>query len=321
MRQRQATMGLCVALAMGAVCAPCRASINTAAARETMMDQYLPVYSWVRGGASIQVAHVEKVQQSPATEGKLRITLELEVDQTLWGDAGAPYRTAEFIVPESELVRLKFPDPVWGRVDLRQGNSLLLVTQEAGKVIRDPLYVDQISDAGNPTLNSLRQILDAERRIAAPRDRLNLYVQWIGTNDVPFVLFAAEALATDDDIQEISDPDRIVEVLVRAFESHRDPFVRISIASWIWNEVFHSTSEKGQRAIVNATLDCLDDPSDDVREFCFDRLMTLDDPAILHRQGVRIPQPSAAYLKKRLDEEIEPEDRQRLEGLLGARPH
>ena len=112
------------------------------------MNEFIPLYEWVRGERSIHVAQIttaqrqtappeqksisdendeeeeeeeEEAEETTSTDGKETVLVELIIRQTRWGTPGEPTRRATVVRPASETARLKFPDPVWGRVDLEPG--------------------------------------------------------------------------------------------------------------------------------------------------------------------------------------------------------
>ena len=127
------------------------------------MDATLTLYDFVHSGASIYTARIVKVNVTSSPSGQETISLQLRILDTLWGQGGKPMRRSEFTQPESETAQLKFPHPIWGQIDVREGALLLLVTYELTEAPEDPVYVDEIADFSDPVLTAISTVLQQER--------------------------------------------------------------------------------------------------------------------------------------------------------------
>jgi hypothetical protein len=286
------------------------------------MDQYIQLYSWVRGGASIHTARIEKVQIQPAAPGQQSVSLQIRIAKTLWGAEGDPLRRFEFEQPDGETARLKFSDPVWGRVELREGALILLVTREPSGANADPLYADQIVNSDGPVLDSIRAVLDHER--AGQKERFARYLHWLSSGSIVEKLFSAEALAKDEGLPvseregQAEPPDQIAVAFARAFTSEKDLYTRISLGTWMWDNVYPRSTVAGQVAIINATIQSAGDKDQDVRRFSLDQLTTAADPMRLRQADVMTTREVIGFLQERLGQETSPEARDRIKRVVDA---
>ena len=281
------------------------------------MDSTLPLYDFVRRGASIYTARIEKVDTATSSPGQQTVALQMHILETLWGEAGKPLRRAEFTRPESLTAQLKFPHPLWGRIDVREGAHLLLVTDALTEAPADPIYVDEIGDFTDPVLTSISAILQQERPEQDLGERKARYLWYVADGPIVPRLFGAEALAKDTSLRDIDQLEQVAVIMATVFLSDDSPYVRINIATWMWDEVYPRTNALGQTAIINATINALNDHSEDIRRFSADQLLRTD-PAVLSQPGVVASGEAIQRLQDELAQQTSPEARDLLQRLITA---
>jgi hypothetical protein len=290
------------------------------------MNQFIPLYSFVRSGASIYIVRIDSMQIQSGSPGQQIVSLQFGIEETLWGKSGKPIRRAQYTQPESEIARLKFPDPIWGQVNPREGARLLLITHELSDAIADPLYVEEILDSADPALSAIREILDNERVLFEQerkgqdgQARRSRYLNYLGGDVIVKELFGAEALAKDGDLPEIDPAGKVAQVMAAVFASDQVIFVRLSVGAWMWDSIYPRTNLAGQVAILNATLGGISDDSEDIRRFSLDQLAEVD-PADVHQPGVMSSPEAVQLLQEQLAQETDPEVRDHLQKLIDALP-
>ena len=104
------------------------------------MNAYLPLYQFTHEMDSISIARLTQVRAHPGPrDGQESVTIDFKVEENLSGDRGPAAGTYGLERPLSRTTQLKFPDPVWGSVDLRSGAAVLLVTPRASaNPVREP---------------------------------------------------------------------------------------------------------------------------------------------------------------------------------------
>jgi hypothetical protein len=287
------------------------ALLGCAHAVEKPVNPHLTLYEWVRSGAAIELARVQKVSRAPGGPGKEVLTLELRALRTLWGSSTAAVRAYKVEQPAAITARLKFPDPVWGRVDPETTPDVLLVTGGRGAAA-DPRYVEGITRQDDPTLAGLSAILSVEARKPAAEERTRTYLGWLAQSQPVYVLFGAEALATDPDLAAVHASPRAAAEMGRVFLTHSDTYVRLSVGSWMWQRVWGKATREGRAALVNSALRGLEDANADIRRFSLEQLLAVGDatlfadPAVEKRPGtgtaVRATAGSISVDPKRIDQ-------------------
>lgn len=279
------------------------------------MNQHITPYSWIRSGAAVYLARLGKVRVAPGDPGQQITTLELRIEETLWGPRGDEVRKAVIVEPASATARMKFPDPTWGRVTPQEGALLLVVTAELGEEVRKPLYVEAIPGQQDPVLASLRDVLDAEGGNRDSAVRRSRYLGWLRSGSPIPKLFGAEALARDEDLPEIDPKGDVATAFAKGFDTANDLFVRMSLGEWMWSGIYPRTNEAGKVAILDASLRGAADPSEDVRRLCLDKLAEVG-PRDLELPGlIKVPA-AVPFVEERLAEETAPASRARLQKVL-----
>jgi hypothetical protein len=211
---------------------------------------------------------------------------------------------------------LKFPDPIWGRVEIQEGAYLLFVTQEPTQIVQQPVYVEQYYDSQDTVLRSIYTVLEAEKASPGSEERLSRYFQWLqAPNPVP-VLFAGEALATDKILLPVDKNGQFANAFASSFNAQSDYYVKISVGTWMWDDIFPRTNAQGEVVIINTILSALLSPSEEVREFAMDRLLTMDNLDTLKQTGVMRSEQVADFLRQQVSVEATPEDMKRINELV-----
>lgn len=280
------------------------------------MNPYLPVYQWLRGGASVHLARVIGITRDEAAPpGREVLRVELRIARTLWGAAGVDHRTFRVDQPASATAQLKFPDPVWGGVELKGHPDLLLVLHEPDGGNGQPWYVEQVRDPHDPQLRSLVTLLTSEAAHEPPGQRMHNYLDWLKQAQPVLSLFGAEALSKDADLPNIDHNGRVATELAQAFASQPDLFVRISIASWMWSGIWPRSNAQGQAAIVNSTTTALSDPSQDVRRLALEKLLALEGQVSLNNPQIQ-KRPSTTTALREAQRHAGAEEAARIDRLI-----
>jgi hypothetical protein len=289
------------------------------------MDEHIQLYSFVRSGASIYLARVDKMVIQAGLPGQRRVSLQLRIEETLWGQPGAPIRHFSLTQPESEIVRRKFLHySVWGLINLREGILLLLVTDELSEAPAEPLYVEEIVDPDDPVLSVVRAALDQFRAVSDQEQtepdgnaRITHYLH--GLTDVPTVpkLFGAEALAEGIELAGGDRQGQVAKAIATIFASGESVYVRWSMGAWMWDKVYPRTTTTGKVAIINATIMGVEDASEDIRRFSLDHLM-MADPVDLRQAGVTKSSTASRLLQKQRQLESSPDARNQIQRVIDA---
>ncbi|EHR70866.1 hypothetical protein BurJ1DRAFT_2024 [Burkholderiales bacterium JOSHI_001] len=274
------------------------------------MNPHIPVYSWLRADGSLCLARVTGSSHSPVPSGLLRTQVQMTVGRLLWGHASEPHPSFSFDEPSDRMARLKAPDPIWGAIALDNRPSVLLVLR-APQSPGDRLWAVHETSADDPTLRSLLQLLSVERAHAGqPRERVEQYLRWLDPGLHPvFQLFAAQALASDGDLQEVDRHGAVAARLASLFRSSAEVYVRIASASWMWGPLWSKTTSTGRTAIADSAVDGLLDADTDVASFSLDRLLALQDLSVIRQRSA-----AAASALRRLASDRAHEDK-RIEAL------
>jgi len=280
------------------------------------MNPHVQLYQFIHSGDSICIAHVTRVDASAGPRmGQETLNIGLQADETLWGASQSPARTYLLVRPASRTSQLKFPDPLWGRVDIRQNVTVLLVTASgSGRDDHGPVYVDEIPDPNDPTLRSIREVLKAERSKGGHAGEIDHYLHWLSAGTIVQKLFAGEALAKE------APPDQVGQVsldLSTAFVKEQDDYVKISLGTWLWDDIFPRADTKGKVAILNATIRAATSQSPNTSDFALDRLSEADSQ-LFREPGVE-PLPGVVrLLEQRKGKETDAKVRQHLDGIIAA---
>jgi hypothetical protein len=298
---------------------PSTTGFSKAEAKEVgTMDEKVQLYSFIRSGAGIYTARIEQIDIQSAPAGQRALLLEIRIEETLWGNSGTPLRYCVLLEPESEIARLKFPDPIWGRVNVQKGIRIFFVTQEFSETPADPLYVEEIVDANDPVLSRIRAILQQQNvQTIIGNARLTRYLQSLSQGTAVQKLFAAEVLAKDMDFGNAEQQGQIATAFATEFASEPDLYVRLNVGTWMWDNIYSRTNAVGKVAILNATLQGAENTSPDIRRFCLDRLV-LAEPKDLQQVGVTKSPEVVRLLQERLQLETFPEVRDRIQKVIDA---
>jgi len=282
------------------------------------MNEHVLLFKWVRSEASINIARILKIKREIGPPGQETLKVEVKLEQTLWGETGEPVRICSLNQHLSETTRLKFPDPIWGRVNLQEGAYLLFVTSEPAQIVREPVYVEQYYDSHDPIISEINLVLEAEKIEQNADQRITRYVQWLNASHPVPLLFAGEALASDQDLLPVDETGQVANAFANGFSTQSDLFVRITLGTWMWEDIFSRTNNKGEVAIINATILGVDDPSEDVRRFSLERLITIEDADKLLQPGILKDNKAVPYLMDELKRETSSDSRNRIEDLIKA---
>src|SRR5215475_2364273 len=128
------------------------------------MNPHIPLYQFIRAMHPMTLARITQVRTS-SNSGQSRevLNVDVQVTETLWGEHQPARRSYVYERPASWAAQVKFPDPVWGQVDVREGLEILIVSGTGSPTApADPLYVDQIENPDDPVLKSIKGVLAAE---------------------------------------------------------------------------------------------------------------------------------------------------------------
>lgn len=281
------------------------------------MNEQIALYSFVRFGYSISTTHVESVDIKTDPSGQQAVSLRIRIEETLWSENGAPLRRCEFVQPNSETARLKFPHPIWGRVNLREGVRLFLVTSELTEMPAEPRYVEEIGSPNDLVLSAIRAILENERTEHDGKAHFARYLRYLTEGTTVEKLFGAEALAKDLDLPNSGLTTQVAIAMATTFSSDPSIYVRLSVGSWMWESVYLRTDTVGKVAVINATINGVENPSQDIRRFSIERLM-LAAPADLTDAEVIKDSEAVRVLQEQLQLETAPEVRDRIQQVIAA---
>src|SRR5207249_4757505 len=109
---------------------------------------------------------------------------------------------------------------------------------------------DQIENPDDPVLKSIKGVLAAEGAPNAGADRFDRHLRWLTNGTIIEKLFAGEALA-----QEFTDLSQQKTQLVLSFSqvyaAEKDEYVKVSLGTWLWDQIYERTDEAGRIQILN----------------------------------------------------------------------
>jgi hypothetical protein len=252
------------------------------------MNPHIQLYQFLRDGDRIAITRISVVEIKPGPrDGQESVRLDLRVEENLVDAGSQSNYSFVFDRPAYENARLKFPDPVWGRVDLRSGAEVLLVTPPgpASAATQNLVYAEGIPNPADPVLRSIREVLSAERSRQSDVDRFDRRLGWLASGDIVQKLFAGETLAKDRNSGDQT--SRLIPAFARAFAGEQDPYTKISLGSWLWHDIYpRAANEDDCIAIVNATIGAASSESLNVRHFAIDRLSEVD-PGLLGKPRIQ----------------------------------
>jgi hypothetical protein len=278
------------------------------------MNPKIEPHDWIRSGASVLLARFARVRSEPAGGGKRLTTIDLAVEEALYGPRGEASRRVLLLEPESPLARAKFPAPQWGAVTLVPGALVLLATAELGEELGALFYVDPVERADDPLLDELRGVLAAEASSTDPAARRARYLGWLASGEPIHALFAGAALARDADLPDVDPRGEVAAAFGRAMGAAADPEVRMKLVAWMGSTLLARTNAAGRTALINAFLRGAADPSEGVRRLCLDALSEVD-PNDLGVPGIVRVAAAAPFLEARIEEETAPELQARLKEI------
>lgn len=279
------------------------------------MDDTIQLHSFVQSGASIYIARIDEVAIRPGPDGQQAIALRFRVEQTLWGETATPIRRSEFTQPDDETARLKFPHPIWGRVNPQEGARVFLVTREPGEIPADPVYVEEVVDANDVVLKAISNILSQEKLERDPSARKARYLAYLTEGDTVKILFGAETLAKDLDLPEVDQTGQVAIAMSAVFVSNGTIYARLSVGTWMWEDIYPRTNPAGKVAVIDATIKGIEDASEDIRRFSLDHLTGID-PADLRQPGVVASPEAIRLLQERLSLETATEVQDHIQKLI-----
>lgn len=285
---------------------------------EVTMNKHINLYSWMRSGTSIHLAEIVQINYKPGPLAQEEVTLQLQIKETLSGKPLEPLYRYTFLRHTGELTRMKFPDPVWGLVELREKACLLLVIAESSPGTTEVIYAEEVQDPKDPILLSIRTVTAFEKAGLSGKERVSKYLQWLLEGSTIEKLFGAEALAKDNDLSEIDKMGQVAETFATVVESENDEYVRISLSQWMWDHVFPRTTSAGEVKIINAIIKGAENANENIRVFSIDRLATLSDPEKLKQPGVIKNLKAVRYLRAQLQDETSVEVREHLQKVIDA---
>jgi len=277
------------------------------------MNQHLPVYSWIRAGASVHLAQIVDSITSPGPPGQQQTNVRVRIVRTLWGSSPGRDAAFSFLQPISETARLKFPHPVWGQVDLAARPPILLVLHGAEAAHDEPWYVEP-APQHDPALAALADIAQSETPgTERPDQRLRRYLEWLQPSRHPTLrLFAAEALAKDDDLPGVDHTGQIAAALARVFQTDPDVYVRLAVGTWMWDGIWQKTNTAGRTAIADSAVDGVRDADQDVSRLSLEHLLALATPDLIQRRSAG----AAQILRDRSRRVADPGERSRIDALI-----
>ncbi len=280
------------------------------------MNPQLPLYQFVHDHDRIAIARISGLEIKPSLrDGQERVSFDLNAAEYLAGPAKQTIYSYSFDRPRSRHAQLKFPDPTWGRVDLRPGAEVLLVTAGPNSNAQDPVYADGIPSADDPVLRSIREVLKLELASQSEPERFEHRLRWLLSGDTIEKLFAGEGLAKDT--PSADELARLLPAYARAFSDEHDPYVAISLGTWLWRDLYPRADKAGQIAIVNATIAVASSEEANARSFAVDRLSGCD-PSLLTDPAIKPSSKAITQLEDRRASEPDAATRQSLDRIIHA---
>ncbi len=287
--------------------------LSAGVARKGGMNETIQLWWWVREGFSVALCRVAAVHvEKEGAEEEVRI--ELQVLERLWCPPGADVRRPSFRQPASEMARLRSPDPVWGKVDLRAGAVLLYVSRGAPGP-EESLFAEVVRP-DDPGLKAVREILAREAELRdEPAARRAQYLAWLEGGRLVQRLFAGQSLARDPLPGVDQDGDVAVAMAHLLGDDAALPFARLSAVEWLFDHVWRRTNGRGKLEAIRAGARALSAKDANVRRFALDALTGLD-PLRLRLDDL-VDSGAARLLRERAAELQEPQ-RVQLELLSDA---
>ena len=282
------------------------------------MNTDIPLYQMIRAGDTISIGRIAAVKTEPGNRpGVEMLHIDVQLEETLYGKSTASRHTYSVELPASEVARLKFPDPVWGRVEIAQGVQILVVTPPANGHDVNPVYVDQINDPADPVLRQVRNLCRHAADSQPPAEASILReLQWLGSGQRLEKLFAGESLAKEGaQVRELR--GRVIAAYAKAFAAEPDPYIKINLGTWLWEDIFPLADESDQARILNATIPATASKQANVRDFAMDRL-TSASPGLYNARSLSAAPALPHLLEERKRQEQDEEVRKHIDDILAA---
>lgn len=283
------------------------------------MRPYLPLHAFVQAGHTISTVRIVGVKLAPAPHlaSSERVDVEFETIEPLWAGPPPARRHHVYERPIAEAAQVKFPDPVWGSVDVRQGATLLAVEMPGRSGDADELiYVDEFADPADAVLQSIKSILESERTSMDAARRFNRCLAWLRGGIVER-LFAAECLVTLNaatSAQQI----QVTQALSQAFAAEGDDYVQLRLGALLWDGAVPRVPTQTQVTAVNATLSVAGSTrSSTVRQFALERLSKVN-LAVLRDPAVKPSAPVVRLLDEQRSGKTDERARQHLSEVMQA---
>lgn len=280
------------------------------------MNPHIPLYQFIRAMHPITQARITQVRIS-SDSGQSREVLNIDVDitHTLWGERQPAHRSYVYERPSSFAAQVKFRDPVWGQVDIREGLEILIVSGIGSpSAPAGPVYVDQIENPDDPVLKSIKDILAAEGSPNAGADHFGRRLRWLTNGTNVEKLFAGEALAREGTNLSQQQEEQLVRSFSDVYARETDEYVKVSLGAWLWDHIYERADEAGRIQILNATIAATSVPSVLVSGFALDHVLEAD-PRLLRNPGVHPTAELHRLLDKRKEQETDPEERRKLDTI------
>jgi hypothetical protein len=282
-------------------------------AKRGTVNETIQLWGWVRNGFFIGVCQVEAVSVEPDSTGE-EVRIDLQVLEPLWGAKGPHLRKASFHQPSSELVRLRAPDPVWGKVELRKGLIVFYVARDSSESAPG-VYAEEVK-RDDPALEGVRQVLVRERELRDdPVARREQYLAWLRGGRLVQKLFAGEALARDP-LPGVDAEGQAAAGMASLLADEKAPmFARLSAVGWLFDGLWVRTNAQGKALALRAGARTAGEADANLRRFSLEALLGLD-PLTLRQEGVADAEASR-LLRERAGDLAEPQSVQ-LEKLAEA---
>lgn len=279
------------------------------------MDPYPPLYAFVQQGLSVALVRIERVQHRPGPGSEEIVELALQVVEPWWRPPsdGGPFHYT-YRQPAARNAQLKFPHPVWGRVEPAVGTLLLLAWRPGA---REPVYVDTVDDPSAAAPAAARALLAGERQGGSADSRVPRRLAQLRGIALE-KLYAGEALAHHRGAFSAAQQAQVADAMTRAYAEEREPYVKISLGTWLWEPLYRKFSRTGRTQVLNAMLaTAAAEPDGQVRTQALDRL-ALAEPAQLRERDIVVPPQALAPLAQRLAAETDAGSRRHIEEVLAA---
>ena len=155
-----------------------------------------------------------------------------------------------------------------------------MVTANVSESLGEPLYTEDITNQNTPAFQSLLQIVQLEASSITPAQRLDTYRNWLLQGHPLQVLFAAEALSRDP-LPGIDEHGHLAQTFSNVFLSNSDPYLKVSVAHWMWQGILEKTTPVGRKLILDATIMAISSDDQSIRDFALDQLLLIDEKALL----------------------------------------